>query len=102
MARSDLREIQERLPHPHQDEIGESLAGLQRLLEEQDLPHDLGRGQVTPRAHQAGETETAGQGAAHLGGDAGGQPIVVWDQDALDLLAVRQPQQELPRPIVAR
>ena len=93
--------IEQRLAHAHHDDVGEQpalAAGrplLERVARDQHLRHDLGRRQIAHQRHGAGVAEAAGQRAADLGRDAQGAPVVLRDEDGLDLLAVGEAQQPL-------
>ena len=67
----------------------------ERVARDQHLRHDLGAAQVAHQRHGAGVAEAAGQRAADLGRDAQGAPVVLRDEDGLDLLAVGEAQQPL-------
>jgi hypothetical protein len=91
--------VQQRLPHPHEDDVrpvtGRTAAG-QKLT---GLIDDLAGAQVASPAEHAGGAERAGERAPGLARQAqrvagGGR-----DQDRLHRFAIDQPPQELCRPV---
>jgi len=102
----DAVEVVERLPHAHEDDIGEPTVLLGRgpfaelVPGHLDLGDDLGRGQVAHQGLGARVAEGAVQRAAHLAGDAqGAGPTDIRNVDGLDLHARSHADQPLPGPV---
>ena len=89
-------EIGQRFAHAHKHEIGQSFAFAQVVLSEEHLVDNLMGAEITLKSEHARQAKPAIEGTAHLCREAEGQPIDVGDQNAFDLIAVGQRQDEFP------
>ena len=115
-------EIQQRLAHAHHHHVAEPLirrlaghtvlsalgrqecgccfAISQQPLDVEQLLDDFAGREVADQSFEPGRAEGAAHRAADLGADASrAMPLVVAQQDALDMLGVRKLQEQLLRPV---
>jgi len=89
--------VVQRLAHPHEHEIPQSVALLraQPALGDQHLRHDFPGPQMPHKAHLARGAKDATHGAAGLGAQAGGVAPGIAHDHRLNLLAVVEAKEEL-------
>ena len=86
-----ILEIGQRLPHSHEDHVGQlNRVARQMAFYRAHLVDDFRRAQIPAQADPPGMAETALLGAAHLGGDAQGVMAPLRDQNAFDPFSVFQ------------
>ena len=86
-----ILEIGQRLPHAHQDHVGQlNRVARQMAFYRAHLVDDFRRAQIPAQADPAGMAKTALLGAAHLGGNTQGVMAPFRDQDAFDPFPVFQ------------
>ena len=69
----EVGEVREGLAHAHEDDVIDALAA--QLLDAEDLPDDLGGGEIAAPAVEPARAEFAAVGAADLGGNAERAPV---------------------------
>ena len=89
--------VGQRLPHPHEDDVGDPPCRPGLPHGDGNLLDDLALGQLTLEPGLAGGAELAGHGATGLGGHADGHPVRVMHEDGLDLGPVVERPQPLGR-----
>ena len=89
--------VGQRLPHPHEDDVGDPPCRPGLPHGDGNLLDDLALGQLALEPGLAGGAELAGHGAAGLGGHADGHPVRVVHQDRLDLGAIVERPEPLGR-----
>ena len=90
--------------HSHEDDVAQlayPCGAAQGARDVYDLRHDFGRRQIAAVSHLPGGAEHAAHGAADLAADARGHTARESHEDGFNSLAVREPQEELPREAVA-
>ncbi len=92
-------EVGERLPHAHEDEIGQPLRVRQSVFDVADLPENLALGEIARELALGRQAEAAVLGAAHLARHAQRVMVALGDQDGFDALPVLQPEEEFTGPV---
>ena len=85
-GRYHVGEVEQRLTHAHHHHVGDGALAAHHFGGTPHLADDLGDFQVAVEPLLGGGAEGAGQGAAHLGGDAQGSAVRFRNVDGLHLL----------------
>ncbi len=91
----DVLDIVERLALPHEHDVGETVPLRQRVY----LVHYVGHREVAAEALPASHAELAAHPAADLSGDAERCPVVVGNEDGLDMAACLRREKVLDRAV---
>ena len=91
----DRLPVHQRLTHAHEDDVGRRDGSVGEQAQLAYLAGDFTHGQVAHVAHRPGGAERALERAAGLRRDADGHPVAIRDGHRLDLLAVKQLEEEL-------